>query len=86
VSTGAAQLIRPELTPRELDVLRGMANGRSNRDIAAALFVSEATVKVHSRRLFEALHAADRAHAVALGFVHGFLRSGDIRIRPVSAE
>jgi len=53
---------RPLLTERELQVLHGMADGKSNAEIGRDLFVSEDTVKTHARRLFRKLHARDRAH------------------------
>jgi DNA-binding NarL/FixJ family response regulator len=61
------------LTERELQVLRGMASGRSNAEIGRELYVSEDTVKTHARRLFRKLKARDRAHAVAVGFRSGAL-------------
>jgi two-component system nitrate/nitrite response regulator NarL len=63
-----------ELSPRELDVLRGMTEGRSNSEIAAGLVLAEDTVKTHARRLFRKLGAGDRADAVARGFRQGILR------------
>lgn len=65
---------RIPLTERELQVLRGMAEGKSNAEIGRDLFVSEDTVKTHARRLFRKLRARDRAHAVAVGFRAGALR------------
>jgi ATP/maltotriose-dependent transcriptional regulator MalT len=64
---------RLALTERELQVLRGMADGASNAEIGRQLFVSEDTVKTHARRLFRKLGARDRAHAVAVGFRTGLL-------------
>jgi DNA-binding NarL/FixJ family response regulator len=64
---------RPALTKRELQVLRGMAEGKSNAEIGRDLFVSEDTVKTHARRLFRKLNARDRAHAVAAGFRAGLV-------------
>jgi DNA-binding NarL/FixJ family response regulator len=64
---------RPALTERELQVLRGMADGKSNAEIGRDLFVSEDTVKTHARRLFRKLNARDRAHAVAAGFRTGLV-------------
>ncbi len=63
----------PNLTERELQVLRGMADGKSNAEIGRDLFVSEDTVKTHARRLFRKLGARDRAHAVASGFRVGLV-------------
>lgn len=56
----------PHLSPRELDLLRLLAEGRSNRQMAGDLGIAEATVKGYLRDLFEKLGASDRAHAVAL--------------------
>ncbi|HKT01290.1 MAG TPA: response regulator transcription factor [Rugosimonospora sp.] len=64
---------RPLLTERELQVLRGMADGKSNAEIGRELYVSEDTVKTHARRLFRKLGARDRAHAVAAGFRAGLV-------------
>jgi len=61
------------LTERELQVLQGMAEGKSNAEIGRDLYVSEDTVKTHARRLFRKLKARDRAHAVAVGFRAGTL-------------
>lgn len=61
------------LTERELQVLLGMAEGKSNAEIGRELFVSEDTVKTHARRLFRKLGARDRAHAVAAGFRAGLV-------------
>ena len=62
-----------ELTRRELEVLAGMSNGRSNAQIGADLFLSEDTVKTHARRLFRKLGASDRAQAVAIGLRTGII-------------
>jgi DNA-binding NarL/FixJ family response regulator len=61
------------LTERELQVLRGMADGKSNAEIGRELYVAEDTVKTHARRLFRKLGARDRANAVAVGFRAGVL-------------
>jgi DNA-binding CsgD family transcriptional regulator len=55
------------ITPRELEILGLIAEGLSNREIAAKLFVSENTVKTHSRRLFDKLGAQRRTQAVQIG-------------------
>lgn len=52
------------ITPRELEILEAIAAGLSTREIAAKLFVSENTVKTHSRRLFDKLNARRRTQAV----------------------
>jgi len=64
---------RGVLTERELQVLRGMSEGKSNAEIGRELFVSEDTVKTHARRLFRKLGARDRAHAVAAAFRSGLV-------------
>jgi len=61
------------LTPRELQILELIAAGLSNREIAAHIFVSENTVKTHSKRLFEKLNARRRTQAVAAGKELGIL-------------
>jgi DNA-binding CsgD family transcriptional regulator len=55
------------ITPRELEILGLIAEGLSTREIAGRLFVSENTVKTHSRRLFDKLGAQRRTQAVQLG-------------------
>jgi ATP/maltotriose-dependent transcriptional regulator MalT len=62
------------LSEREVQVLMGMARGRSNREVGAELFVTEDTIKTHARRLFTKLGARDRAHAVHRAWELGILR------------
>lgn len=73
-TVGLSGARRLALTERELQVLRGMADGKSNAEIGRELFVSEDTVKTHARRLFRKLGARDRAHAVAAAFRAGLVR------------
>ncbi|WP_025156578.1 response regulator transcription factor [Leifsonia aquatica] len=66
-SPAAGLLARfPALTPREAEVLALVGDGRSNPEIAAALFVSVATVKTHINAIFAKLAVRDRAQAIAL--------------------
>jgi ATP/maltotriose-dependent transcriptional regulator MalT len=71
VNTGRVEAIG--LTPRELEILGLIAGGLSNREIAAALFVSENTVKTHSSRLFDKLGAKRRTQAVQIGQAEGLI-------------
>ena len=63
----------PVLTERELQVLTGMSQGKSNAEIGRELFLSEDTVKTHARRLFRKMGVTDRAQAVASGFRRGLV-------------
>ncbi|MGW5677252.1 response regulator [Streptomyces sp. NPDC003860] len=62
-----------QLSAREREVLVLVAKGTSNKEIAAELFISEATVKTHLGHVFAKLGAKDRAAAVALGYERGIL-------------
>ena len=61
------------LTHREQDVLRHMARGATNSEIAGALFVSEPTVKTHVGAIFSKLGVRDRAAAIVFAFDHGIV-------------
>ena len=67
--------VRASLTPREADVLRLIAAGRSNREIMDALHVSEATVKTHINRIFAKTRVRDRAQAVRYAYLNGLAPS-----------
>ena len=61
------------LTAREREVFQLIAQGQSNPEIAAGLFLSEATVKTHLSHIFTKLGVTDRAAAVAKGYEQGIL-------------
>ena len=65
------------LTERELEVLGLMARGRTNADIAAELYLGEATVKTHINRIFAKLAVRDRTQAVILAYEAGLVKPGD---------
>jgi DNA-binding NarL/FixJ family response regulator len=64
------------LTEREVEVLRELATGRSNAEIGAALFLSEATVKTHVTRILAKLQLRDRVQAVVAAYEVGLVRPG----------
>jgi len=69
----AARLNEEALTPRELQVLRLVAAGKSNKEVAAALFVTEGTVKVHVNRILKKLNVSGRTEAIAQAVKRGIV-------------
>jgi two-component system NarL family response regulator len=64
---------QPRLTEREMEVLKLVAKGKNNRDIAKDLFISENTVKNHIRNILEKLHLHSRMQAVVYAVREGLL-------------
>ena len=73
----AEHLGEEDLTPREMDVLRHVAGGNRNWEIAEKLFISEETVKVHIKHIMEKLGAHDRTQAVAIALRRGIIQLGE---------
>jgi DNA-binding NarL/FixJ family response regulator len=63
-----------ELTTREIEVLRLIATGNANKQIADQLSIGEATVKSHVTNILSKLGANDRAHAVTIGLKRGIIQ------------
>jgi DNA-binding NarL/FixJ family response regulator len=64
-----------KLTARELEVLRLLAQGKTNQDIAQELLISRATVKVHVQHIIAKLEVSDRTQAIVRAFKLGLIRS-----------
>jgi DNA-binding NarL/FixJ family response regulator len=75
IATGLAEHIDDEkLSDREVEVLRHVAAGNRNRDIAERLFIAEETVKVHLKHIMTKLRANDRTQSVAIAARRGIIR------------
>ena len=68
-------LARPELSKREVDVLRRIAAGKSNKEIGVVLYISELTVKGHVRSILEKLGAKGRSEAIAIAVRRGIIQT-----------
>ena len=64
---------REQLTERQRDVLEALVKGRSNKEIASSLFISEDTVKSHLTTLFARLRVRDRTEAAVEAIRHGII-------------
>jgi DNA-binding NarL/FixJ family response regulator len=74
IATGIAEHVADDaLSEREIQVLRGVAAGKSNKLIAAELDISEGTVKTHMKSILPKLDASDRTHAVMIALKRGIL-------------
>jgi DNA-binding NarL/FixJ family response regulator len=73
----ASSAVTAELTPREQEVLRLVARGRSNSEIAAELVVSEHTAKTHVASILQKLNLRNRVQAVVLAYETGLVSPGD---------
>jgi DNA-binding NarL/FixJ family response regulator len=69
----AEHFAEDDLSEREIEVLREVARGTSNKIIASRLSISEATVKAHMQNILVKLGASDRTHAVSIATARGFL-------------
>jgi DNA-binding NarL/FixJ family response regulator len=69
----ALHAIEDALSEREIEVLRGVAQGRSNKIIAAELSITEHTVKNHLKNILSKLDADDRTHAVTIALKRGYI-------------
>jgi len=65
---------KPELSPREVEVLQWVAAGKSNKEIGAQLFIAEGTVKTHVKNLLEKLAVVGRTAAIREGVHRGLVR------------
>ena len=68
------RMVKPSLTQRELDVLQHLAQGRSNKDIARRLAITEGTAKTHVKAILAKLDAISRTEAVAVAHKRGLIR------------
>ena len=70
----AERAAQPTLTPREVEVIELVGEGRRNKEVAAVLGISEETVQVHLRNIFAKLEVSDRAAALAVATKRGIVR------------
>jgi DNA-binding NarL/FixJ family response regulator len=69
----ASRMRRPDLTPRELEVVAQLVKGNSNKEIASLLDISDNTVKLHLTRIMQKLRAKDRTHVASIALQLGLV-------------
>jgi DNA-binding NarL/FixJ family response regulator len=69
-----------DLTPRETEILRAVADGMPNKQIAGKLWLSEQTIKYHLTNLYRKLHVTSRTEAIRYAYEHGLLESPVLRM------
>jgi DNA-binding NarL/FixJ family response regulator len=79
---GSARLAPPPLTERELEVIRALARGKSDRQIANSLGISEKTVRNHTSNIYRKLHIFDRTQAVIYAIREGVIDVEELEYRP----
>jgi DNA-binding NarL/FixJ family response regulator len=79
---GNARLAPPPLTERELEVIKALARGMSDRQIAQSLGISEKTVRNHTSNIYRKLHIFDRTQAVIYAVREGVIEVDDLEYRP----
>ena len=82
--SGSPKLAPPPLTQRELEVIRALAQGMSDRQIASSLGISEKTVRNHTSNIYRKLHIFDRTQAVIYAVREGVIDVRDLEYRPPS--
>jgi DNA-binding NarL/FixJ family response regulator len=79
---GGSAHLAPPLTERELEVIKALAQGMSDRQIARSLGISEKTVRNHTSNIYRKLHIFDRTQAVIYAVREGVIDVGDLEYRP----
>jgi DNA-binding NarL/FixJ family response regulator len=74
--------LAPPLTEREMEVIRALAQGKSDRQIARSLGISEKTVRHHTSNIYRKLHIFDRTQAVLYAIKEGVISVEDLEYRP----
>jgi DNA-binding NarL/FixJ family response regulator len=80
--TSGSSRLMPPLTERELEVIRALARGKSDRQIASSLGISEKTVRNHTSNIYRKLHIFDRTQAVIYAIREGVIDVEELEYRP----